>query len=98
MDRLTALVAPADGDVRESPSAPVRVVELTMTNSFKLAPVVLASACMLTLGSCDSASDSVIPSCADECDREGNILCMNDTKYRQCTKNNDGCLEWDCST
>jgi hypothetical protein len=72
-------------------------MESTMTNSLKLAPVILASACMLSLGSCDS-SDSVIPSCTDECDREGDILCMSDTKYRQCTKTNDGCLEWDCST
>ena len=97
MRRLT-LVALCDGDVRESLSAPVRVVESTMTKSFKLASVVLASACMLTLGSCNSSSDSVIPSCTDGCDREGDLLCMNDTKYRQCTKNNDGCLDWDCST
>jgi len=91
-------VALGDDDVREFLFPPVRIVESTMTNSFKLAPVILASACMLTLGSCDSSSDSVMPSCTDGCDREGDILCMNDTKYRQCTKNNDGCLEWDCST
>ena len=55
---------------------------------------------MLMLATCDSSHDPVLDPCSgvEECDHEGQIQCMSDTRYRQCTTNGSGCLVWDCST
>ena len=55
---------------------------------------------LLTLATCDSSHDRVLAPCSgvEECDHEGQILCMSDTRYRQCMTNGSGCLVWDCST
>jgi len=40
------------------------------------------------------------PECyeANECNYEGEKICMTDVKYRSCKYGYDGCLIWDCST
>lgn len=40
------------------------------------------------------------PECYEinECDYEGEKICMTDVKYRECQYGYDGCLIWDCGT
>lgn len=57
----------------------------------------ISVALILTLPTCSSSTDDVLSSCVDECDSEGEKLCMNETQYRECVLR-DGCLQWDCST
>ena len=63
---------------------------------------VLAAASVWMLAACDSSSDPVMDPCpvVEECDFVGQKLCMaqDETKYRSCYSDSNGCLVWDCST
>lgn len=73
-------------------------MESGMKTAARFALAILSIPVALTLITCGSSDDDVFEPCADECDYEGQKLCMSDTKYRECSLNTDGCLVWDCST
>jgi hypothetical protein len=76
-----------------------RARESMMKTSTKFAVLVLAVPFALTLATCSgSSSNSIVASCTDDCDFEGQKRCMTATEYRECVRDPDGCLVWDCST
>ena len=62
--------------------------------------LIFAMPLLLAASTCDSSNNGVVDPCSgvEECDYEGEITCMSDTRYRECTADGDGCLVWDCST
>lgn len=69
-----------------------------MKTAVKLAVAILSIPVLMTLTTCGSSDDDVFEPCVDECDFEGQMLCMTDTQYRECAYDTTGCLAWDCST
>jgi len=73
-------------------------MESRTRTAVRFAIAILAIPVALTLITCDSSDDDVFEPCADECDYEGQKLCMSDTEYRECEYDTHDCLVWDCST
>ena len=79
---------------------PLQHVESKMRGATGPIVAILSLPFVLALGTCDSSDRGVTDPCpaVEECDFEGQFLCMTDTSYRECVTDNDGCLVWDCST
>lgn len=69
-------------------------------NASRIAIATLTVPVVLSLATCKSLNDGIVDPCLyeEECDVEGQLLCMTDTRYRECAYTSSGCLAWDCGT